>query len=136
MNSFTSYRLVLCTAEELQSHMGGREGVEKIIRGGTSFAVLFTSNLKVFIRGHFVNPRVFLRRKQSKCFLLMVNGSNTEKITCALRSNKTQFGGGYPDASGFQLVPIFSDFGVNVLCKINQIIIIFLHFFFLLFTFV
>ena len=102
MNSFTSYRLVLCTAEELQSH----RGVEKIIRGGTSFAVLFTSNLKVFIRGHFVNPRVFLRRKQSKCFLLMVNGSNTEKITCALRSNKTQLGGGYPDASGFQLVAI------------------------------
>ena len=124
-------------AEELHSHMGGREGVEKIIRGGTSFAVLFTSNLKVFIRGHFVNPRVFLRRKQSKCFLLMVNGSNTEKITCALRCNKTQLGGGYPDASGFfQFVPIFSDRGVNVLCKINQIIIIFLHFFFLLLTFV
>ena len=107
-------------AEELQSHMGGREGVEKIIRGGTSFAVLFTSNLKVFIRGHFVNPRVFLRRKQSKCFLLMVNGSNIEKITCALRSNKTQLGGGYPDVSGFQFVPIFSDLGVNVLCKIRS----------------
>ena len=44
----------------------------------------------------------------------MVNGSNIEKITCALRSNKTQLGGGYPDASGFQFMPIFSDWGVNV----------------------
>ena len=52
----------------------------------------------------------------------MVNGSNIEKITCTLRSNKTQLVGSYPDAFGFQLVPIFSDLGVNVMCKINQIV--------------
>ena len=40
----------------------------------------------------------------------MVNGSNIEKITCALRSNKTQL-----DASGFQFVPIFSYWGFNVI---------------------